>query len=251
MSSAAREHWREEELVKWHPIKFDEILDVLRIHGDLDLAADRIGVSREAIRRLAVYNGDDEVLLEAALALQLAQQEGRGQQKEYAKRLFIAGLAQRASVEDGLTSQKWYSREFFYQERGRDPAFDAEWELAVERAVDRLRTEAWRRGVDGVEEPVVYQGGLCYEIDRETGERRQIVIRRFSDNLLQSLLKRYDPQFRERIGVDQTASIEGGLTQDAAMAALGRLSSDELEALTHLLDAAEEASDGPATDPDR
>lgn len=59
---------------------------------------------------------------------------------------------------------------------------------AIEQGSDILEAEAWRRAVEGVEEPV-YQGG------KEVGR-----IQRYSDTLMVLLLKGHKPQkFRERI----------------------------------------------------
>lgn len=231
-------HWREYALLDT-PGRLDDAIEDVRAHGDIDLAADRTGLDKKHLRLLAVYGGDDGRLLEASMALQLAQAEGRGNQKGYAKRIFLAALSRHASVSEAVASQRWYSRDFFNSQREKDPEFDAAWEEALEAAVDKLRLEAWRRGAEGVLEPVTYQGEFCYQRNKITGEVEQVAVRKYSDGLLTTLLKRYDPAFRERTGVDLTASIEGGLTQDAAAKALGKLSADELAVLTKLIDGAE------------
>ncbi len=46
----------------------------------------------------------------------------------------------------------------FYNWREDDWAFAADWEAALERAIDRLEDEAFRRALEGVEVPVYYQG---------------------------------------------------------------------------------------------
>lgn len=236
-------HWRERALLDT-PKKLDFALEELRAHGDIGLAADKAGLDGKHLRLLALYEGGDAGLLDWAMALEMAQAEGKGNQANYAKRIFLAALSRHASVVEAVASQRWYSRSWFDTERRTDPAFDADWSEAVEAAVDRLRLEAWRRGADGVLEPVTYQGEFCYQENPLTGEREQVAVRKYSDGLLQTLLKRYDPAFRERTGVDLTASVEGGLTQDAAVKALGQLSDEELAVLTKLVDSA----DGPEQD---
>lgn len=220
--------------------KVDYLLAELRAHGDLDLAATRAGIPPLTARRIAVYAGDDVRILEMSLAIELAQTEGRGNQKNYAKQLFLQALERHASVPEAVASQKWYTRNFFDTWKLKDPEFELQWNEAIERAIDKLRREAWRRGAEGYEEPVTHLGQFCYEYDEDTGDKKQVKVRKFSDGLLTTLLKRYDPAFRERMGVDMTASIEGGVTQDAAIKALGQLSPDELAALTKLLDAVED-----------
>jgi hypothetical protein len=236
-------HWRERALLDT-PKKLDFALEELRAHGDIGLAADKAGLDGKHLRLLALYEGDDAGLLDWALAFDMAQAEGKGNQANYAKRIFLASLSRHASVVEAVASQRWYSRSWFDTERVKDPAFDADWAEAVETAVDKLRLEAWRRGAEGVDEPVTYQGEFCYEIDRDTGERRRVVVRKYSDGLLTTLLKRYDPAFRERQGIDLSASVEGGLTQDAAVKALGQLSVEELAVLNKLVDSA----DGPESE---
>ena len=68
------------------------------------------------------------------------------------------------------------SRRGAYNRREADPAFTEAWDDAVGEAVDAALGEAYRRGKDGVLEPV-YQGG------EEVGE-----IRRYSDALLARFL---------------------------------------------------------------
>ena len=81
-----------------------------------------------------------------------------------------------------------------YDHRNRDKDFNEAWAEALEHFRDRLEVEAYRRAVDGVDEPV-YQQGM------EVG-----VVRRFSDSLLTLLLKGHRPErYRER--VDQTVNV--------------------------------------------
>lgn len=236
-------HWKERSLLDT-PRKLDFALEELRAHGDIGLAADKAGLDRGHLRLLSLYEGDDAALLDWATALELAMAEGKGNQANYAKRIFLAALSRHASVVEAVASQRWYSRSWFDTERGKDPSFDADWAEAVETAVDGLRLEAWRRGAEGVEEPVTYQGEYSYTLNPDTGKHEMTVVRKYSDGLLTTLLKRYDPAFRERQGIDLTASVEGGLTQDAAIKALGGLTAEELAVLTKLVDGA----DGPQQD---
>ena len=66
----------------------------------------------------------------------------------------------------------------FYKWREDDWAFAADWEAALERAIDRLEDEAFRRALEGVEVPVYYQG-------KPVG-----ALSRYSDRLLIFLLTR-------------------------------------------------------------
>lgn len=66
----------------------------------------------------------------------------------------------------------------FYRWREDDPGFAADWEAALECAIDRLEDEAFRRALEGVEVPVYYQG-------KPVG-----ALSRYSDRLLIFLLTR-------------------------------------------------------------
>lgn len=66
--------------------------------------------------------------------------------------------------------------------RNRDPEFAKAWDEAMEAAADVLESEAIRRGVEGVREPIYYRGDLIgYKLV-------------YSDTLLQTLLKGARPE---------------------------------------------------------
>lgn len=73
-------------------------------------------------------------------------------------------------------------RQTVYDWRNADPEFKKKWEEAIERAVDRLEQEAWRRAVEGVDEPVYYQGEA---VDFK---------KTYSDKLMELMLKAHRPQ---------------------------------------------------------
>lgn len=82
------------------------------------------------------------------------------------------------------------SRQTAYNHRESNSHFRAAWEEALEVATDRLEEEARRRAVEGVDEPVFYQGK---EVAR---------VRKYSDTLLIFLLKAHRPEkYRERYDV--------------------------------------------------
>lgn len=142
------------------------------------------------------------------------------------------GVVSRAAHAAGISSSLAYTR------RKEDADFAAAWDNAIEDATDMLEAEARRRAVEGIEEPVVYQGQLTpiYERDEhgeivmaeyDTGARtdtgepimgrrpKQLVIdgkpqwltvNKRSDALLQFLLKglraRYSTERTEVTGKD-------------------------------------------------
>ena len=84
-----------------------------------------------------------------------------------------------------------------YDCREKDPAFDAAVLEAQERYRDWVDAEIRRRGIEGIEEPVFYQG-------RVVGW-----VRKFSDALAIAHAKAHDPRYREKLQVD--ATVNGGV----------------------------------------
>jgi len=73
------------------------------------------------------------------------------------KQLFLEALAARGNV-TAAAHAAGVSRACAYLNRQNDDTFAKAWEEAEEIAADRLEAEAWRRGVEGVEEPVISLG---------------------------------------------------------------------------------------------
>ena len=87
------------------------------------------------------------------------------------------------------------ARQGLYEARKREAEFARLWDEAVEEAVDCLEREAWRRAVEGFEEPVFYQGA-------QVG-----VVKKYSDRMLELLLKGHLPEkYKDR------HEVTGGLT---------------------------------------
>lgn len=94
-----------------------------------------------------------------------------------------------------------------YNLRKTDADFAEAWRIALEDSADVLEREARRRAIDGVEEPVVYQGQLTPVWERDAdgevvlrdekpvqarnadGSLRYLTLRKPSDSLLALLLK--------------------------------------------------------------
>jgi hypothetical protein len=76
-----------------------------------------------------------------------------------------------------------------YGHRKTDDAFAKGWEQAEEIAADRLEAEAWRRGVEGIEEPVISLGKVVQGADGEP-----LIVRRYSDAVLLALLRAHRPE---------------------------------------------------------
>lgn len=89
-----------------------------------------------------------------------------------------------------------YSRRAVYYYRDDDQEFAERWEDAIQKHIEVLETEADRRAVEGVEEPVYYQGAECGRV------------KKFSDTLLMFRLKKLDPSYRERFDLTHTGEIK-------------------------------------------
>jgi hypothetical protein len=108
--------------------------------------------------------------------------------------LFLRSLASTGNV--GLSCKAaGIARSTAYEWR-KDEEFAKGWESALEEASDVLEAEARRRGAEGVEEPVFYQG-------EDVG-----TVRKYSDVLLIFLLKsanrrRFDPDGYVKLSVHE------------------------------------------------
>lgn len=83
--------------------------------------------------------------------------------------------------------------------RRHDPALQEGMDEAMQAYRESLESEAHRRAVDGVEKPVFYKGSRCDDGD----------VKEYSDRLLELMLKRHIPEFREKLQVD--ANVRGGV----------------------------------------
>lgn len=96
--------------------------------------------------------------------------------------------------------------------------FHEAWDAALEIGNDYLEQEAQRRAVDGYEEPIVHKGIQAFVRDPTTGELEldvngkpiPLTVRRYSDRMLEILLKARRPEkFRENMKIE--AEITGGV----------------------------------------
>ena len=118
-----------------------------------------------------------------------------------------------------------------------DPEYRSAFQSAQDAAVDLLVAEARRRALEGEEEPVIYQGGLCYET-LPNKKKKQIVLRRRSDVLLMFLIKAGRPElYRD--------SFKGEIKHSGAISAgpdLSNLTDAQLEQLSVMLSIASGSS---------
>ena len=97
---------------------------------------------------------------------------------------FFEGLASGLTVKDAC-AVVGYGRTSVYDWRRDDEAFAHAWHMADADSLDVFLKEVDRRGKDGVEEPVFYQGEIVGTIQR------------YSDALLMFRVKQKDPSYRE------------------------------------------------------
>lgn len=81
--------------------------------------------------------------------------------------------------------------------RKDDADFAADYDEALQYFREILEEEATRRAIEGCQEEIYYQGDVC-------GTRRN-----YSDRMLELLLKRHIPEFRDKHTVDMT--VGGGV----------------------------------------
>lgn len=125
---------------------------------------------------------------------------GRTERTAKRKASFLDALRLRGNVSDAATAAG-IRRQLAYDWRKDDAEFAAAWEEALDEAADTMEREAFRRAVDGVEEPVYHQGV-------EVG-----AVRKYSDTLLIFLLKATRPEkYRERSDTRVSGAAGGPLT---------------------------------------
>ena len=126
---------------------------------------------------------------------------------ETKRKRFLEALTATASVTRAAQAAAAH-RSAFYDWRRDDSGFAADWEEALERGVDALEDEAFRRALEGVEEPVFYRG------------QQVALVRKYSDALLMFLLKARRPErFKDRAQVD----IKDGRTDEQIEARIAEL----------------------------
>jgi hypothetical protein len=83
----------------------------------------------------------------------------RGSPPRQWRSVFLAAIAACGNVSHAARVA-CVDRDTAYEHRRQDAEFAAKWAEAIEESNDNLEAEARRRAVDGVDEPVVYQGEL-------------------------------------------------------------------------------------------
>lgn len=117
-----------------------------------------------------------------------------------ARDAFLAELAKRGNVSEACRAAE-VPRSTAYQWKAADEAFAAAWNEALEVACDAMEGEAWRRAVEGTEEPVY--GRVGKDKDGQIG-----TVRKYSDTLMVKLLQAHRPEkYRERQDVQHSGGV--------------------------------------------
>lgn len=121
----------------------------------------------------------------------LTQRERLSMSKKVA---FLRAFAVRGIVLDGLKAAG-VSRNLVNEYwKPNDEWFATLYDAALEEAADSIEAEAFRRAVTGYDEPVIFQGMPTVVVDKDTGEERNLTVRKYSDALMQTLLKGSRPE---------------------------------------------------------
>ena len=111
---------------------------------------------------------------------------------------FLAELAVRGNVTDAALAAG-VPRQTVYDWRTGDEAFAAAWDAALDEAADAMEREAWRRAIEGVDEPVFGSLG------NNQGSGEIGAVRKYSDTLLIFLMKGANPgKYRDRQQIEHS-----------------------------------------------
>lgn len=126
-----------------------------------------------------------------------------------------------------------------------DPKYAEAFAEAHEEACDRLETEARRRAIEGVEEPVIHKGELCYVTDRQSRQKRVLTVKKLSDTLLIFLLKGARPdKYRDNSKIEHSGAVNGFIRTKVD---LSNLTDEQLSTLESIA----RAATGPSGDRSR
>ena len=115
--------------------------------------------------------------------------------KDARRSAVLAALAETGVVTSACRAAG-VDRSTVFRWRQDDPEFAAEWEDALEQAADRFESEAIRRAVEGVEDPVFHQGVIVGHVVK------------YSDNLLVNVIRAKREAYRNQGTVQVNANVD-------------------------------------------
>lgn len=169
----------------------------------------------------------------------------RGLPKKYA---FLEAYKRTASITKAARAAG-LERQLHYRWLLDDPAYPKEFQEAQTVAAQILEDEAIRRAHEGIEEPLVYKGRFTFklrpkkdaqgQVERIDGRPvmeeygRPLAIRRYSDGMMQFLLRGFMPtKYRENTSLELSGPAGGAIPVSDPR--LATLSDDELEVLVNV-----------------
>lgn len=117
-----------------------------------------------------------------------------------ARALFLTELAARGNITDACAVAQ-IGRRTVYEWKAADPAFAADWDTAVNTAVDSAEREAWRRAIEGIDKPLIGRVG-------KDQDGVVTVIKEYSDAILLRILSAHRPEkWREKSQIEHTGEV--------------------------------------------
>ena len=120
---------------------------------------------------------------------------------QYKKDRFLKSFEELGNISKAAQLAGINRREHYFWING-DPEYAKAFENSEKIAADTLESEGYRRALEGVDEPVVYQGNFTYPLDKNgipDKSKSPISIRKYSDTLLIFLLKGARPdKYKDR-----------------------------------------------------
>jgi hypothetical protein len=151
--------------------------------------------------------------------VQFTSEERKAVQNTFLQALSMTANVRASCLKAGI------DRSLVYKWQEHDQEFSMRFKIAQQEANDMLFGEAWRRGVQGVEKPVVSMGKVVYD---ENG--KMLTTKEYSDHLLSLLLKARLPEFRDKQQVELIGK-DGGVIQSNITIDTRNLSSEQLAQL--------------------
>lgn len=133
----------------------------------------------------------------------------------YLDNLAVTGTHAAASASIGIstgTASAWRKDDGFRMEIEEESyTFQQLCEQALGIFADNIESEVYRRAVTGYEEPVVYKGMVMTEVDEETGLHKPVTVTKFSDRLLEIMLKGQKPKYNGESQININAGENSGV----------------------------------------
>lgn len=133
----------------------------------------------------------------------------------YLDNLAVTGTHASASEHIGIstgTASAWRKDDGFRMTiEDNEYTFKELCDQALSIFADNIEREVHRRAVTGYEEPVVYKGMVMTEIDEETGLHKPVTVTKFSDRLLEIMLKGQKPKYAGESQININAGENSGV----------------------------------------